>query len=274
MTSLPIIGNITSNANINVKLNASMPPPTTASSLYFSPRLSPGVPQRPVQPRRDRSGSFRDIGLSPNSSFRRNTIDDVRSASMSRIDIHSNRSPTSSPNPSPPFLPNISLSSSCIPPQHDPAVDHAIEAERSRIRELEKEETDMDIDQLKQALKRERSHSCRLVTELATLKSVSVKSQAEAEAHEEGRINCLMRRLECLQREKGRIIVELEREEEMLTNSLQKKLNEVRREKALLEQQIEREHSANSDLRSRLGGRQQQASQEPSCEGGHDTFQK
>lgn len=87
-----------------------------------------------------------------------------------------------------------------------------------------------------------------------------------------------MRRLQCLQKEKGRIIVELEREEEMLTNSLQKKLNEVRREKALLEQQIEREHSANTDLRSRLGGVLQksnsgnyhgQTSQESSAEGGH-----
>merc|ERR1711982_223693 len=151
---------------------------------------------------------------------------------------------------------------------HDPAVDHAIEAERSRIREREKEEKDMDTEQLKQALKRERSHSCRLAAELANLKSLSVKSQAEAEAYEEGRINCLMRRLEGLQREKGRIIIELEREEEMLTNSLQKKLNEVRREKLLLEKKIEREHSANTDLRTRLGDKRHQASQEPSYEAG------
>lgn len=267
MSSLPL-NNSTSSMSISdtpVSNNSSrkinsMPPPTT-----FSPRLSPGIPTRPGPQRRDRSGSgsYRDSGLSPVPH------------------MHSNRSLTSSPNPNSthiPFLPNIT----CIPPHyvdtHDPAVEHALEAERTRIREREKEEMDMDIDQLKQAIKRERSHSCRLVAELATLKSVSVKSQAEAEAYEEGRINCLMRRLECLQREKGRIIVELEREEEMLTNSLQKKLNEVRREKALLEQQIEREHSANSDLRSRLGGRQQQsnrqASQEPSCEGGNDTYQK
>lgn len=269
MPSLPI-NNTTSSMSISDSTNSnnssrninSMPPPTTTSP-YFSPRLSPGAPQRPVQQRRDRSGSgsYRNIGISP---------------------MHSNRSLTSSPNPNSshiPFLPNIT----CIPPHyvdtHDPAVEHALEVERTRIREREKEEECYnDMDQVKQAIKRERSHSCRLVAELATLKSVSVKSQAEAEAYEEGRINCLMRRLECLQREKGRIIVELEREEEMLTNSLQKKLNEVRREKALLEQQIEREHSANSDLRSRLGGRQQQsnrqASQEPSCEGGNDTYQK
>lgn len=65
---------------------------------------------------------------------------------------------------------------------------------------------------------------------------------------------------------------------DLRTNSLQKKLNEVRREKALLELQIEREHSANTDLRSRLGGVLQktsnanyhgQTSQESSAEGGH-----
>jgi hypothetical protein len=43
-----------------------------------------------------------------------------------------------------------------------------------------------------------------------------VSSQAEAEAYEEGRINCLMRRLSSLAKEKGRLIVELEQEEEMV----------------------------------------------------------
>lgn len=56
-----------------------------------------------------------------------------------------------------------------------------------------------------------------------------------------------MRRLDGLQKEKGRIIVELEREEEMLTNTLQKKLAVVRREKALLEKQIERERKVERD---------------------------
>ena len=66
------------------------------------------------------------------------------------------------------------------------------------------------------ALKRERQYSKRLVGELAALKSVAVTSTLEAEINEEGRINCLMRRLDILQKEKGRIIVELEREEEMV----------------------------------------------------------
>lgn len=254
-----------------------MPPPPNATN--FSPRVSPGsgLGLRPHHhSRRMRTDSFgahqslREIGSPSSSPFVRN-MDDRRSISLNNV-LH-NLSPPQSPKPVP-FLPNMQSS---LPPTHDPAVDHAVEAERARIREREKEEKDMDADQLKQALKRERAHSCRLASELAALKSANVKSQAEAEAYEEGRINSLMRRLECLQREKGRIIVELEREEEMLTNSLQKKLNEVRREKALLEQQIEREHSANTDLRSRLGSSRQQTqtnsyaqtSQESSSENGN-----
>lgn len=147
-----------------------------------------------------------------------------------------------------PFIPNIHSSG------NDPTVEAAIESERSRIKEREEEESTFDeISQFKIALKRERAHSLKLATELASFKSKSVKSQAEAEAHEEGIINGLLRRLECLQKEKGRIIVELEREEEMLTNTLQKKLNDMRREKALLERQIERESSANIQLRNQLG---------------------
>lgn len=147
-----------------------------------------------------------------------------------------------------PFIPNIHSSG------NDPTVEAAIDSERSRIKEREEEESTFnEISQFKIALKRERAHSLKLATELASFKSKSVKSQAEAEAHEEGIINGLLRRLECLQKEKGRIIVELEREEEMLTNTLQKKLNDMRREKALLERQIERESSANSQLRNQLG---------------------
>ncbi len=65
-------------------------------------------------------------------------------------------------------------------------------------------------------MKRERSRSTKIIGELTLMKSISVASQAEAEVCEEGRINGLMRRVDCLQKEKGRIILELEREEEMV----------------------------------------------------------
>jgi len=133
------------------------------------------------------------------------------------------------------------------------AVDAALAIENDRIKSIEALEQNnyTTVEEYKAALKKERRYSKNLVGELAALKSVAVTSTLEAEIHEEGRINCLMRRLDGLQKEKGRIIVELEREEEMLTNTLQKKLNEVRREKAELERQIEKEHLLKARLESR-----------------------
>lgn len=101
-------------------------------------------------------------------------------------------------------------------------------------------------------LKRERNRAGRIAADLAAIRSAAVQSQLEAEVVEEGRINGLMRRLEVLQQEKGRIIVELEREEEMLTNTLQKKLNQVRKEKAALEEQIESEKKSHNTLQTQL----------------------
>jgi len=138
------------------------------------------------------------------------------------------------------------------------ASQNAISNERRRIREIEKDEHirevngEFTIDDVKLLLKKERNKCAQLLGEIAAMKSMAVASQAEAEVCEEGRINGLMRRLDLLQKEKGRIIVELEREEEMLTNTLQKKLNEVRREKAELEKQIEREHTFNLELKAKL----------------------
>lgn len=146
---------------------------------------------------------------------------------------------------------NVSYCSSSH--NHNPSVDAAIEVERQRIRDREREETSLtDPAVLKSALKRERSRSLRLAADLARCKSSAVRSQAEAEAQEEGIINGLLRRLDTLQQEKGRIIVELEREEEMLTNTLQKKLNDVRKEKSLLQAQIDKEHRDNTQLKARL----------------------
>jgi glycyl-tRNA synthetase beta subunit len=92
----------------------------------------------------------------------------------------------------------------------------AVHSERMRAKEKEKEEENMTADELKAVLKRERSRMSKISADLAALRSAAGQSQAEAEVHEEGRINNLMRRVECLQQEKGRIILELEREEEMV----------------------------------------------------------
>ena len=96
------------------------------------------------------------------------------------------------------------------------AMEAAVQAERKRNKEMEQDEKNMTAEELRAVLKRERHRMSRFAADLARLRSAAVQCQAEAEIHEEGRINGLMRRLESLQIEKGRIIVELEREEEMV----------------------------------------------------------
>lgn len=92
--------------------------------------------------------------------------------------------------------------------------------ERARAKTCEAEEVSLGADELRAVLKRERHRSARMAADLAALRASSVQSQFEAEVLEEGRVNNLMRRLDVLQQEKGRIIVELEREEEMVRSKI------------------------------------------------------
>jgi wobble nucleotide-excising tRNase len=133
-------------------------------------------------------------------------------------------------------------------------MDQAVALERKRSKEMEEQEKDLDADQLRKILKQERQRMAGMARTIADLKSTAVQCQSEAEIHEEGRINCLLGRLETMQIEKGRIVNELEREEEMLTNTLQKKLDQVRREKQELEKLIEHEQTSHANLQSKLTG--------------------
>lgn len=99
-------------------------------------------------------------------------------------------------------------------------VEHAMQQERKRSKEMEKEELNMSADEMRLVLKQERHRMAGFAADLARLKSAAVQCQAESEIHEERCINGLMRRLESLQVEKGRIVVELEREEEMVRTSV------------------------------------------------------
>ena len=126
----------------------------------------------------------------------------------------------------PPGLPDMKLNapfSSSLAPEpptiseQQRAMEAAVQKERVHIKAMEQDEQNLSADELRTVLKRERHRMARLAADLAAMKSMAVQSVAEAEVHEEGRINNLMRRLECLQQEKGRIIVELEREEEMVS---------------------------------------------------------
>jgi len=132
------------------------------------------------------------------------------------------------------------------------AMEAAAQKERIRAKEMEKLEENVSIDDLKRILKRERIRMSRMAADLAAMKVSTVQSVAEAEVNEEGRINCLMRRLEGVKQERGRVILDLEREEDMLTNNLQEKLDHVRREKTMLERKVEKEQSSHSKLKSKL----------------------
>ena len=106
-----------------------------------------------------------------------------------------------------------------LPPEHSEArkaKQAAATAERKRAKEMAEKEVNLTAEELRDILKKERHRMGRIAADLAALKATAAQSQLEAEMIEEGHINCLLRRMDDLQQEKGRIIVELEREEEMV----------------------------------------------------------
>lgn len=119
-----------------------------------------------------------------------------------------------------PFSNNVmTLSTTTAPPEisvQRKAMEAACAAERTRAKALEEEELQMTADALRAVLKKERLRTGKIQADLASLRSGTVEQQLQAEVLEEGRVNYLMRRMDALQEEKGRIIVELEREEEMV----------------------------------------------------------
>jgi hypothetical protein len=116
-----------------------------------------------------------------------------------------------------PFLGNVNPE----PPEislERKAMEAAAAAERTRAKELEEAEVNMTAEELHAVLKKERHRTAKIQADLAALRSGSVQQQFQAEVLEEGRINGLMRRMDDLQAEKGRIVLELEREEEMVSD--------------------------------------------------------
>lgn len=154
--------------------------------------------------------SWRDLGMGGGMTAGGNHFVPLSPYSPSASPLVGTSVYDAAPHPMP-FMPNLSHNG----PTHA-AMEAAVHAERVRRQEKEKEEQNMTADELRAVLKRERSRMSKIQADLAAMRAAAVQSQAEAEVHEEGRINSLMRRVECLQQEKGRIIVELEREEEMV----------------------------------------------------------
>jgi hypothetical protein len=126
--------------------------------------------------------------------------------------------------PHPPFATNGMMSTTTTAPpelsHQRKAMEAACAAERSRAKVLEEEELYLTADELRAVLKKERLRTSKIQADLAALRSGTVQQQLQAEVLEEGRINGLMRRMDVLQEEKGRIIVELEREEEMVRTTV------------------------------------------------------
>lgn len=153
------------------------------------------------------------------------------------------------------------------------AMEAAVAEERKRAKAMEEQEKDLSADELRAILRQERRRTSGFIRTIAELRSTAVNGQLEAEINEEGRVNTLMRRLEMMQIEKGKIVNELEREEEMITNTLQKKLNQVRQEKAELQKLIEREHASNISLKTKLDdleGRGDNSGNSPATDMGGD----
>lgn len=93
------------------------------------------------------------------------------------------------------------------------AMEAAAAKERARAKAMEETELELSAEELRAVLKKERLRTAKIQSDLAALRNSTVQQQFQAEVLEEGRINGLMRRMDILQEEKGRIIVELEREE-------------------------------------------------------------
>lgn len=206
---------------------------TTAQNAGESPTRKAGAGIPPISPRahhKERNSSMKGL-LGTHGSPRFLHGGKPRSMSLGQYPVSaslfvppaSQYSPVMPPSsPVPPmaastalFMPNLSLAS----PTRT-AMEAAVQSERARAKLKEKEEEEMTADELRVVLKRERTRMSKFAADLTALRAAAVQSQAEAEVHEEGRINCLMRRLEGLQQEKGRLIVELEQEEEMVRASM------------------------------------------------------
>lgn len=186
------------------------------STVFQAPRTTPGMSPTSFRHLKDRS--LRNVGkpASPRE----------RSASWG------NHSVSLLSGIGPPLSPFRAMSSSMLsaenstyrpslggppsPSMSKAAMEAALTSERTRMKEKELEEQEMSTEELKSVLRRERIRMSRMAGDLAVLRSNAVRSQAEAEVNEEGRINCLLAHLDGLQQEKGRIILELEREEEMV----------------------------------------------------------
>jgi len=87
------------------------------------------------------------------------------------------------------------------------------EGKERKMREIkEEEEKNFDADSLRALLRQERLRSAKLAHDLNSLREALVSQQNESEAEEERLVNGMMKRLDCLKKEKEQVVFKLERE--------------------------------------------------------------
>lgn len=238
VTENPITDGVPSAENLTVYPNQELdsPSPSLASHSTSPPRIHRTMPpQQPTHSPSVRQQRPLSTYTSLGSPIHHRPCGRLRSISLGNAP-YPIRSVPNSPNyygignprasgmsgllvPHPPFSKGMPSTTTTAPPElseQRKATEAASAAERARAKALEEEELHMTADELRLVLKKERLRTCKIQTDLASLRSGTARQQLQAEVLEEGRINGLMRRLDVLQAEKGRIIVELEREEEMV----------------------------------------------------------
>jgi hypothetical protein len=98
------------------------------------------------------------------------------------------------------------------------AMEEAASLERRRIHQLEQEEQELQsAEEFRRLLKQERHRSIQLQMDLAAAKQHLKQLAQSQEIQQEGRINQLVNRVDQIQQEKERLLVDLQREEEMVS---------------------------------------------------------
>ena len=217
-----------------------------AASISQTSSSSSAAQMMPVSPRVSKppysvaysAGNPRSLSLSPTHLMRRRGAPSTGTSPSLVV-----------PAPNMPFLaPSRQTPADDAMPvrfsEHQKALEHAVAIERKRAKQKEADEKDLSAEQLRAILKQERHRMAGMARTIADLRFTAVQSQSSAEIFEEGRINCLLGRLETMQTEKGRIVNDFEREEEFIFNTMEKKLEKVQKEKSELERKMELEHAA------------------------------
>ena len=132
----------------------------------------------------------------------------------------------SSADHNPPSPQSPSRRGSFVPPlvaDKDHPVPFELHSDSDETTDIE----DLDANELRSLLRKERKKSKALSKELKNIRELHLQQQSRAEIDEEERVMKMLARMKELKTEKERIANELEREEELLVNTFRRKLKEA-----------------------------------------------